>query len=343
MLLLKWDNYDLPVCPAPHKMVSVVKAQTDETFRSNPFYLQPSTAQIMPVTMASKGMHGHDQLGFQRPGSSGEPRSSLTRTGACENLRFWDRTARTSSTGLSSTSTWTDDDEEDAGSDVDTESTASESDGSPNSVAYYESRPAASRCRSANASSSSSSASRRCSSSGGGPPSPAQDLQGIMLPGRVGSREGPTRSPSKNNMKQQQRQDSSTTTVDGPRAHTSTTPSFTTRRRSSNIPIQRGTSTMNNKYDPEYHAEQALQAHLQQHYAMRTWDMYHRITQSRIHHHHTSNKKSPAKAASIDHCLLLQSTSNGPMCSWSVQPSSSPEQPVMDSMLEQDMLFPLDD
>jgi hypothetical protein len=157
-------------------------------------------------------------------------------------------------------------------------------------------------------------------------------------------------------MKQQQeRQVSSTTTVDGPRAPTSTTAasSFTTRRRSSNIPIQRaGSTTMNNKYDPEYHAEQALQAHLQQHYAMRTWDMYHRITQSRIHH--TSNKKhSPAKAASIDHCLLLQSTNNGPTCSWSssspslrpaaVQPSSSPEQPVMDSMLEQDMLFPLDD
>jgi hypothetical protein len=341
-------------------MVSVVQVQlwsTDETFHSIPLDLQqsPSTTQTPPITMACKGMHRYDQQGLQRPGSSEEPRSSLTRgAGACENLRFWDRTARTG-TGFLTGNTWTDD-EEDAGSDVDTESTASESDGSPNSVTYYQSRPANPRCRSANMSSTSSSsvAARRSSSTGG--PSPAlEDQQGMMLPGRKGSREGPSRSPSKNIMKPQQRQDSFTATVDGPRAHTSGSTTATTRRRSSNIPIQRGSTTMNNKYDPEYHAEQALLVHLQQHYAMRTWDMYHRITQSRIHHHHTgsNNKtKSPAKAASIDHCLL-QSTSNGRTCSWSsssaspslrpaVQPTSSPE-PAMDNMLEQEMIFPLDD
>jgi hypothetical protein len=131
------------------------------------------------------------------------------------------------------------------------------------------------------------------------------------------------------------------------------------RPRSSNIPIQRARNGKNHNHRQQHGADgpssdEGLQAHLQQHYAMRTWDMYHRITQSRLHRDNYNNNKqtnhkacgatsSPAKAASIDHCLIHSGYRSTYYCSPPPPVQPSPPEPAMDGILEQEMLFPLDD
>jgi hypothetical protein len=309
------------------------------------------------------------------PSDSGvEPRPFLPRAGACENLRFWDYSARAAGTSGKAGTTTTIEDEDHydpTGSDDDTESTASESDESPNCVAY-ESRPPSARRKSAASCSSTSSAPTRKSFG----PSPVMDHQSKGTFGRSrGVRPPPSRPYKKasaynmaayNNMGQlQEQQDPSSTIDDGPGQHQlagatrrNDCSTARPRPRSSNIPIQRSRNGKNNNRQQQHGADghsfdEGLQAHLQQHYAMRTWDMYHRITQSRLHRDNNNNKQtnhkacgvtsSPAKAASIDHCLIHSGYRSTYYCSPSPPGQSSPPEPAMDNMLEQEMLFPLDD
>lgn len=109
-------------------------------------------------------------------------------------------------------------------------------------------------------------------------------------------------------------------------------PSRTRRiQRSSNIPFRRPPRRAN---DLDSRTTVVVDDHLKQHYAMRTWDMYHRITQA-----HKGTAASPAAAASIDH-LLPQGYASPPSLATVDLPPQEVEEPTH---LEQDMIFPLDE